>query len=340
MIPAVIGAVLLTACQPVEPEALSDEGSLSISVSQSNQTKALTTSFSHENQLNKMRVLVYDSDGNLYKDESLASPFNAATIPNVKTGAYSVMALANTCAALSDARTVTSLSGTAVTLDDCSTTASTGFVMLDNRTGVNVSAGPNATSVNLSVTRFPARVRLVSVKNALPSSLGILMVKSVMLINGYSSWTLGTTGNPTGSVNPAGRKNGTGAIIGTADDADYPNHSFRAVPTSEQSIASGTDPRSYSYCFYSFPNRVNADVTGAKQVGGKARLVVCASFNNMTYYYPVTIETLERNTCYDVALIISGAGSPDPNVPVEKGAMSVSITVKDWENGADYSETI
>ena len=54
----------------------------------------------------------------------------------------------------------------------------------------------------------------------------------------------------------------------------------------------------------------------------------------------ITIDKLERNKCYEVVLIISGYGSDDPNDPVRKGSLSVTVNVKDWENGADYTETI
>ena len=340
MIPAVLGAVLLAACQPEEPEKTAENGSIAITVKNPLQTKASTEALACENQLNKMRVLIYDSNGYLYKDESLSTPFTSKTIPNVKVGTYSVYAVANTCAALSDVSTAIALKATAITLSDCSLTASTGFVMFDGRNSVQVYSGDTPAQANLEVLRYPARVRLVSVKNELPSSLGGLTVKNVMLINGFSSWTMGISGNPIGPVNPAGRKGGTGDIIATAANADYADYSFKEVPSSDHTLANGAAAKSYNYNFYSFPNPVTSDVTGAKATGGKARLVVTATFNNKTYYYPVTLDKLERNKSYEVQLTISGAGSDDPNRPVEKGSMSVSIAVKGWVSGADYTETI
>ena len=341
MIPAVLGAVLLAACQPVEPEEKpAENGSLAITVEKPFQTKASTDAVACENQLNKMRVLVYDSEGSLYKDEALSSPFTSTTIPNVKAGSYNVYALANSCAALSDVSTMTALSGTTVKLSDCSLTASTGFAMFSDKVSSSVIAGTTPTAVNLQVVRYPARVKLISVKNELPATLGSLTVNSVMLINGYSEWTLGASGSPTKSVNPAGRKDGTGDIIASASNANYPDHTFKAVPSADQTIANGAAAKTYGYSFYSFPNLVTSDVIGPKSVGGKARLVVTASINGKTYYYPVTLAKMERNKCYEVTLTISGAGSDDPNRPVEKGSMGVTIDVKGWVSGADYTETI
>ena len=339
---AAAGALLLSACNNVEPETPADSGSLAVTVSQELQTKAVsTTALDHEKQLNKMRVLVYDSAGELYKDEALTSPFTSKTIPNVKTGTYSVYALANTCAAVSDVKTTAKLSATAVTLSDCSFTASTGFVMHGGQTGISVAAGSTATPANIAVTRYPARVKLVSVKNGLAASLGDLTVENVMLINGYSSWNLGATGSPTTSMNAAGRSgNGSGDIIASAASADLAAYSFKEVPAADQTLASGSAAKTYGYYFYSFPNTVSTDKTGAKVTGGKARLVVKAKFGGKSYYYPVTLSSIERNKCYDVSLIITGAGSDDPNVPVVKGSLGVTISVSDWTEGSDYTETI
>ncbi len=342
MMMAALGAVLLTACEPVESEKKTETGALAVMVGQNLETKAVsTTAQTFESKLNKLRLLVYDASGSLYKDEEVASPFTSHTIPNVKAGTYSVCAVANTCAAISDVTTLTKLTGTVVKLSDCSTTESTGFAMYAQADGVSVSGGSSATPVSLAVTRFPARVKLMSVKNSLPASLGALTVENVMLINGYSQWALGASGNPTGAMNPAGRKsNGAGDIIASASDVNEATYSFKAVPSGDQTLANGSAAKSYGYYFYSFPNLVQTDVTGAKQTGGKARLVVTASFNGNRYYYPVTIPLLERNKCYEVTIIVSGAGSDDPNVPVTKGSMSVNITVSDWVAGGDYTETI
>ena len=318
-------------------------GILNISIDALLQTKAAsTTATTYESKLNKMRVLVYDASNALYKDVTLESPFTSKTIDNVKKGTYSVYALANTCAAVSLVASSTDLAGTAVSLSDCSLSDGTGFVMFSDQTNVNVTPGTTPTPVNLSVKRFPARVKLVSVKNALPAALGDLKVEQVMLINGYSSWTLGGTGSASTAMNAAGRKSGgSGDIISAAGDADFGAYTFKAVPTADQTLASGSSAKQYGYCFYSLPNTVTTDKTGSKVTGGKARLVVKATYGGKSYYYPVTLnDGIERNKCYEITLIISGSGSDDPNVPVEKGSIGATITVTDWLSGGEYTETI
>ena len=335
----VAAAVAFAACDKIEDEKPADTGMLSITLVPNLQTKASTDVLAYENQLNKMKVLVYDKNNVLYKELELSSPFLSTTIPDIKADTYQIYAVANSCAALSSCITVADLAGTAVSLSDCSTNAGTGFLMYGSKTDVVVVAGNTATPVTMNVMRFPARIRLLSVKNSLPASLGVLTLENVMLVNGFSSWNLDASGSPGSPVNPAGRTNeGSGEIVGTSAEADMAEYSFKAV-TTDRDIDNG-ETRTCGYNFYSFPNTVATDRSGARTAGGKMRLVVKAKYNGRSYYYPVTLDAVERNKCYDVALNISGAGSVDPNVPVEKGSINVSVSVSDWEQGADYTETI
>ena len=58
-------------------------------------------------------------------------------------------------------------------------------------------------------------------------------------------------------------------------------------------------------------------------------------------YYPVVLNSaLARNTSYTVGLTITGLGSDDPDKPVTKGSIAVTITVDGWTAGAVYDETI
>ena len=59
-------------------------------------------------------------------------------------------------------------------------------------------------------------------------------------------------------------------------------------------------------------------------------------------YYPVVLDNavLERNKTYTVGLTITGPGSSDPDKPVDKGSIAVTISVSGWTAGATYDETI
>ena len=340
-----LGAALLAACQPVEPEKAEEYGSLSINLMNPTlQTKSDVTALTCESKVNKMRVMIFNSENKIVKDEMLSSPYTSLSIDKIKVGQYSVYAIANTCASLPATSGIIQepdqLFFNTITLDDCSLNENTGFVMFDSKTSVSVTAGTTPQAVNMSVTRFPARIRLVSVTNALPDFLGDVTVERVMIVNGYSQWNIFGSDRPSEAVNPAGRNATSGDIITTAESADYPNHSFWAVPQADKTIRRSVGTKTYNHCFYSFPNSVTTDVTTSGTGGGKARLVVAARVDGTVYYYPVTFASLERNKSYDVQLTISGLGSDDPNVPVEKGAAGISISVSDWVSGSDYTETI
>lgn len=345
MMPAVLGAVLLAACQPVEPEKTEEFGTLTINLANpALQTKSDVTALACESKVNKMRVMIYDSSDKMVLDEFLASPFTSLNIDRIKVGQYSVYAMANSCA------TISSLAGIvqspedfnykAISLSDCSLDENTGFVMFDRNTSVTVTSGTSSQPVNLSVTRFPARIRLVSVTNSLPIYYGSLTVDHVMIINGYSRWNIAGHSIPFSPMNEGGRNSTSGEIIATANAADYPDYSFWEVPSADQTVLQDSDPKVYNHCFYSFPNQRTTDVTTPAGEGGKMRLVVVAQVLGQVYYYPVTLSNVERNKSYDVQLTISGLGSDDPNVPVQKGAAGITIGVSDWGDGSNYTETI
>lgn len=345
ILPAVLGAALLAACQPVEPEKTEEFGTLTINLTNpALQTKSDITALTCESKVNKMRVLIFDGTGSLFADKNLDSPYNSLTVSGMRVGQYSAYAVANSCAALPSTvgavTTAGDLAAKAVTLADCSTDENTGFVMYDSKQSFTVGSGQTASQVSMSVTRFPARIRLVSVSNGLPDYRGDLTVERVMLINGYGTWNLAGSGSPTASINAAGRNATSGEVITAASGADYPDHTFWAVPSDAKVISHSTATKTYNHNFYSFPNAAEIDVVQAGVGGGKMRLVVAASVGGTLYYYPVTLTNVERNKSYDVKLTISGLGSEDPNVPVRKGSANFSVTVKSWEPGTDYTETI
>jgi len=49
---------------------------------------------------------------------------------------------------------------------------------------------------------------------------------------------------------------------------------------------------------------------------------------------------LDRNTAYAVSLTLTGLGSTDPNTPVAKGNVKVSINIQGWSTSCDYDEVI
>ena len=335
---AALVVALSASCSEVEKAP--DEGSLAVRVVDGIATKAAsgTTAESYETRLNSVQILLFDSGGSLYRYASLASPESGGTqvFENVNAATYTVVAVANA----PDLRTVSSLSAMAsmsVSLGDNGTAAATGFRMYGSTTvsvtGANTTSNPAACEVAL--TRYTARLKLIRVTNSLPAAYGALTVDNVMLINVLTSWNYAGTGEASGWGNLAGRKNGS--VIASASDATYAELTFNGTGLS---VAHGASA-SPDYKFYSLPNGSTSTATGSLATEGPVRLVVTASFDGRTYYYPVTIPGVARNTSYDVLLTITGPGSDDPNTPVAKGNVSATITVSPWTSGGEaYDETI
>lgn len=309
----------------------------------------------YETVLNSLQILVFEGETLLRHEnitEGLSTLPVSKTFSDLKAGAYQVYAVAN-AADLSGVASRTSFLATTVRLTDCGLTTSTGFVMCDGTT-VTVTNGATA-SAALSLQRFCARVRLVSLTNNVPAGYaggGAITVKGVFLINGKGTWNLGGTGAASEWINLGGRTSGNHASTGRADYIDaasdvnpsaYQGHVFHADGSS---VARGTT-RNYGTYFYTMPNEVTADHTGATSTpstGAMSRLVVLATVNGADYWYPVTLfkdgKGPERNTAYDVTVTIKATGSEDPNEPVGKGNLTATVTVRDWLSGADYTEEI
>jgi len=221
-----------------------------------------------------------------------------------------------------------------------------GFLMYgatENNVMVSGSNDSPAT-VTIDLTRHVSRVRLTTVQNNLPSDCGSLKVEGVFLENGLGSWTLLASAAPTVYVNYAGRKSGKNTSTSEADfitkasDAESAALTFQAV---DRTVSRSETPESFNLPLYSFPNplAMSDDHFGATAESSCTRLVLRASYGSPSesWYYPVTIPSMERNTSYDVSFVISGPGSKDPNQQVSNGNLSVEVRVVAWREGASYS---
>ena len=180
-------------------------------------------------------------------------------------------------------------------------------------------------------------------ENAIPLAYGELKVECAFLENGLGSWNYAGNGDPSSYVNYAGRKKGKNTSADAADfiaraaDADCEQLTFKALG---RSVANG-GTETFDVPFYTFPNRQTASgdhFDGATSEAACARLVLKASYGSgQSWYYPVTIENLERNKSYDVSFIIHGPGSTDPNKKVESGSLEVVIRVDPWGAGGEFT---
>ena len=327
-------------CQKEEEQEQKAALRVSLNLEGDPQTRATNyvTAQAYETAVNDVQIFVFDSKGALatYLDaDTKTSDITINTIYGQKT-VYAVVNGPD----LSGITTQDALEHTAVDLGDNSTTTSKGFVMVGSN-ACNVS-GTTAT-VSISVKRLVARVALQKITNSLPDSYGSLTVNSVMLINVAGNQNLECTASISTWYNKMGRKDGASAtqiIDGTTNLASHPTLTFMSVG---KSVANGGSlAPATPYLFYTYQNNSTSEGNGWSNTfsARKTRLVVTATIGGTKYYYPVSISNPQRNTAHTVELTITGLGSTDPDILVQKGAITATVTVDPWQNGAVYNETI
>ena len=299
---------------------------------------AYTTAQDYEKAVNSVQILVFDASGkiNMYKDAgTTVSDIQLSTTAGQKT----VWAVVNG-PDLSAVANLSALQAKAVDLADNSLTKTEGFVMAGS-TSCTVSATGGTAAV--TVSRLVSRVALQKVTNSLPSGYGALKIDNVTLINVVGNQNLAGNASIATWYNKMGRKDGgaqADIIDGSTNKASCPSLTFAAPAATVNNGAAHTPAT--PHLFYCYPNATSADANGwvSSFTARKTRLVVAATISGTKYYYPVTINTPERNKAYTVELTITGLGSTDPDQPVSKGAITASVTVQGWQTGATYEETI
>ena len=299
---------------------------------------AYTTAQDYEKAVNSVQILVFDASGkiNMYKDAgTTVSDIQLSTTAGQKT----VWAVVNG-PDLSAIANLSALQAKAVDLADNSLTKTEGFVMAGS-TSCTVSATGGTAAV--TVSRLVSRVALQKVTNSLPSGYGALKIDNVTLINVVGNQNLAGNASISTWYNKMGRKDGgaqADIIDGSTNKASCPSLTF-AAPAATVNNGAAHAPAT-PHLFYCYPNATSADANGwvSSFTARKTRLVVAATISGTKYYYPVTINTPERNKAYTVELTITGLGSTDPDQPVSKGAITASVTVQGWQTGTTYEETI
>lgn len=109
--------------------------------------------------------------------------------------------------------------------------------------------------------------------------------------------------------------------------------------TTPVSIANGSSSTK-KYTYYAYPN--NCSHSTSKTFSQRATLLVVeASLDGETYYYPLKLDSLESNKRYTITnLTIHRPGSKTPYIPVLFSTANASITVAAWGEGASTSVEI
>lgn len=320
-----------------------DSGTLSLSVFTSAAgTKA--SSVGSEASLNDIQLLLFNEDGELYRHHSFTDAEKSsgqASLANVKTGGYTVYAAAN-APSFENVVNLTEFLETSIPLGEYNS-PSAGYVMCSGAVSVSVNAG-TGTPVALQVSRYVARVTVSRITNDIPVSFGTLQINNLFLMNVVGNQNISADASASVWYNCQGVADTTPRdaehIIGSGVwRASQPELTFASV---DESVPSGGSYE-IQHRFYGYPNSSEVNPSGFTPdfSGERTALVISASFNGHTYYYPVVMKNgFERNTSYDVMLTIKGEGADNPDTPVEKGSITATVTVTDWSDGASYVETI
>ncbi|MBR5100432.1 MAG: FimB/Mfa2 family fimbrial subunit [Bacteroidales bacterium] len=335
----------LAACNETEgPQAQPEEGILVVAVHSGNgtATKADTAPIGNDAVIHDIQLFLFSQDGSLYRRETLSGQETTKSLDRVKAGSYDLVAVAN-APELADVNQKSAWEAAEINLGF--NDPEKGFLMVgQTASGVTVTGGAATPArADITVRRHVGRVRLTTVQNGIPQAYGALKVEFAFLENGFGTWNYGGTGDPAAYVNYAGRKAGRNTSADPADfirsaaDADYAALTFQPLA---RTVALGAT-ETFNVPFYSLPNKHTAATdhfAGATSGDACARLVLKASYGDaQSWYYPVTIENLERNKTYDVSFLIRGPGSPDPNQKVDSGNLEVVITVEPWGDGGDFN---
>jgi len=346
---AAAACVALAACtKETVPATKVETGSISFNVRlveddiPSRTLTAYTTAQDYEKKVNSVQILVFDESGaiNMYKNVGTSTSGVVSTTVGNKT----VWAVVNG-PDLSSIGTLTALKNTSLDLSANTKTTTGGFVMTGD-SDCEVIAGEE-NKCGIEVNRLAARVALVSVKNSLPKSYGAITIDRVFLSNVAGNQAIDGTATSSTWYNKEGRadestRNTAHIINGSTYKASCPDLTFNAVATSVNNGASHSP--STPYLFYTYSNSSETAPNGFSSTFASQRtvLVVAATIGSTPYYYPVVLDegTIKRNTAYTVSIDITGLGSSDPNMPVQKDVIDFDIAVKQWLTGSTYEEVI
>lgn len=326
----------------------SDAGELCISIDSgeaafNTKVSAYTTQSDYERSVQTVQVLVFDASGtlNVYADLGNKTTSTITTTSGTKT----VWAVVNYSNSLASIKTVDELKAKTFDLSANSTDPNKGFVMSGSTT-CSITKGGSA-SCAITVYRFLSRIAVQAIRNSLPASLGALKVERVFLSNVVGNQNLGGDAAASTWYNKDGRKdsnprNASYIIDGTTYAATYPQLTYSSVGISVSN--GGAYVPATPALFYTFPNSSTVEPNGFQETFTAKRsvVVVAATVNGTLYYYPVSLNhgALERNKTTTLDITITGLGSSDPNIPVEKGSCNVTLTVAAWADAGSYNEVI
>ena len=272
-----------------------------------------------------IQVLVFNSEGDLlaYGANEDSSTKVSLSIP---TGTVECYAVVNSYDDLSVIATKTVFLKHLSHLKDNDPTR---MEMLGSITKT-VAAGTN--SVSIAVKRFASKVQTDKITPAFAAPAHRAMefkLTGIYLIN--VNGTCPYTMIPTGASESTSWYNKRKYVSG---DCNHLITDKFSTPVVIQTTAGVVTPYSTPHYLYCYPNPITTDVSTTTWSERISRLVVETTLGGTTYYYSVNIPTPQCNTVYQITnMKITGLGTDTPDAVVQKGSLSVSLTVTDWSTG-------
>ena len=272
-----------------------------------------------------IQVLVFNSEGDLlaYGANEDSSTKVSLSIP---TGTVECYAVVNSYDDLSVIATKTVFLKHISHLKDNDPTR---MEMLGSVTK-SVVAGEN--SVSIAVKRFASKVQIDKITPAFTAPAHRAMefkLTGIYLIN--VNGTCPYTMVPTAASESTSWYNKRKYVSG---DCNHLITDKFSTPVVMQTAAGVVTPYSTPHYLYCYPNPVTTDVSTTTWSERVSRLVVETTLGGTTYYYSVNIPTPQCNTVYQITnMKITGLGTDTPDAVVQKGSLSVSLTVTDWSTG-------
>ena len=272
-----------------------------------------------------IQVLVFNSEGDLlaYGANEDSSTKVSLSIP---TGTVECYAVVNSYDDLSVIATKTVFLKHISHLKDNDPTR---MEMLGSVTK-SVVAGEN--SVSIAVKRFASKVQIDKITPAFTAPAHRAMefkLTGIYLIN--VNGTCPYTMVPTAASESTSWYNKRKYVSGDCNHLITDKFSTHVIM---QTSAGEVTPYSTPHYLYCYPNPVTTDVSTTTWSERVSRLVVETTLGGTTYYYSVNIPTPQCNTVYQITnMKITGIGTDTPDAVVQKGSLSVSLTVTDWSTG-------
>lgn len=329
---AAVAAMALVSCKDpvgIMPETSSGLVRLDLSLD-SGETKSV--GLDEENRIADVQVYVFNAEGVIeayrlqeYKNETLLS--TAKTSVECTPGTKTIVALVNT-PKMPDVKSYDDLTSRTSNLADNSTVA----LQMTGKVSAEITS---SSEISIPVSRIAAKVTIASITNKM--ALEYYQNMSFSITNIYMLNVAGDTGymedkDPVVWYNMSKRQD-TGGLRYMLQR----NNSVPLVVKYPETV-SLTPQQEHPY--YVYPNGTESDNSDAEWSPRYTRMVLEARLGSETYYYPVSIPNVERNTAYEVHLTVTRPGSASPDIPVDVQTASVTVNVVEWTDAADINETI